>query len=144
MDSWKRRLGDTKGSVAKSLARAQRDLDFAALMSEDAEQCAAQGDPELMALGPTPAGQAKVRDMRLRLTHTGAIIDQFLMALHEAEHARGSTAGQGRSDPATIRNRLDIWVTAGLVMEIVSDAHEVRRCRQAVDETNAFARCGHR
>lgn len=105
-----RRVADSKGSVAKNIARAQRDLDFAALMSEDAERCQGTGVP-------SPAGERALRDGRLKLAHLGMWIDQILIAL-EAERA-GAEAGSREGARARLyRERIDVFTAAGLVKEI--------------------------
>ena len=120
-----RRPGDPKGSVGKNLARAQRDLDFAALMSEDVERCLTAAN-ELASSDPTPSGQGLLNDSRLRLAHLGAFIDQFMMVLHEEQQVRTSALDWRARQREATRRRLDTWVVAGLVKEITIEAHAAR------------------
>jgi hypothetical protein len=127
-----RRFGGAKGSVPKSLARAQRDIDFAALMSEEAELCANGPNEKTIISGASSAGQLTVLDGRLRLAHFGSILDQFIFTLEEDRGIRASLPRSFRSDVPSIRGRLDTWVMAGLVKELANDAFVARSFRQSM------------
>lgn len=117
-----RRLADSKGSVEKNLARVQRDLDFATLMTEQVEQCAGHAQP-------APAGDQLIRDGRLRLAHLGAWIDQFVMIM-AAEGAVEETDDRNSSRARAHRVRLDIFTAAGLIKETALIAWTARQRRE--------------
>lgn len=118
--SEERRLADSKGSVMKNLARAQRDLDFATLMTEQVELCTGCAHP-------SPAGNQVVRDERLRLAHLGAWIDQLMMLLY----VEAVWDDEEWPDPRihAHRERFDIFTAAGLIKEITLIAWTVREKR---------------
>lgn len=129
--SQERRLADSKGSVAKNLARAQRDLDFATLMAEQVEQAAGEASP-------SPAGNQIVQDGRLRLAHLGGWIDQLVMILH-AESTWESK--ENRTDPRLHlhQKRFDIFTAAGLIKETALVAWTVRKKREALTQAEPHA-----
>ncbi len=114
-----KRTADSKGSILRNLARAQRDLDFAALMSEDAERCVTQSAEA------SPAGAALINDGRLRLAHIGSWIEHFIMNREIA--ARSSVNGSADwLRERAYQDRLDTFTAAGLVKEIAILAHQMR------------------
>ncbi len=121
--SEERRLADSKGSVLKNLARAQRDLDFATLMTEQVELC-------MGCKRPSPAGNQVVRDERLRLAHLGTWIDQLMMLLY----VEAVWDDEEWPDPRihAHRERFDIFTAAGLIKEITLIAWTVHEKREVL------------
>ncbi|NYZ18001.1 hypothetical protein HL658_36150 [Azospirillum sp. RWY-5-1] len=120
--SRRRSFNDSKGGVIKNFARAQRDLDFAALMAEAAERCMADpaGDYKL-----APAGLKHFNDFRLRLAHMSSWIDQFLILITTEKQALPENDWK-KLELESVRRRLDIWTAAGHVKEAVGDAYRAR------------------
>ncbi|MGA1855399.1 hypothetical protein VH569_05370 [Azospirillum sp. 11R-A] len=120
--STRRSFNDSKGAVPKNFARAQRDLDFAAFMSEAAERCHS-GYSKFVDV--PPAGASHFKDFRLRLTHTASMIDQYLI-LAMATKEIPPESDWLKLEFEAMRSRLDIWTAAGLVKESVTDAFYAR------------------
>lgn len=134
--------------VERNFARAQRDIDFAALMSENAEaillsqseqqvstdEKAGKHDESMIA----PAGALNFRDYRLRLAHLGGWTDQFLIAVVGTISAPPLVVDWKDSERERLRQRFSIWNAAGLVKETVSDAFECRAKRSFIEGTSQY------
>jgi hypothetical protein len=118
---------NSSNAVVRNFARAQRDLDFAALMSEYAEKCFL-GTYEWLNI--PPAGYMHVRDHRLKLAHMASWMDQLLI-LARANFTRWpSEDSKTRRELDTLARRQTSWAAAGMVKEILTTAHEVRRLQK--------------
>jgi hypothetical protein len=141
----RRSFNDSKGSVSKNFARAQRDLDFAALMSEDAERCLIHARSSfktkaeiasIPALDVAPSGVKSLNDYRLRLANFGSWMDQFLLVAKVVYAKWPSQLDAGEQQTEEVRRRIDIWSALALVREAVSDAHSARLGQDECSDEN--------
>lgn len=137
--------GGNKGLVTKNFARAQRDLDFAALMSEEVERCIISDANEQSVpwkserpknkeddeLAVAPAGAKSLRDYRLRLAHLGGWLDLLLVISDGMYRSWPGSSGWKENELERIRRRFDIWTGLGLVKENIVDAFNARQAEES-------------
>lgn len=121
---------DPTGLVAKNFARAQRDLDFAALMSEEAERCLLGGSHTK---GVSPAGVRLFSDSRLRLAHLGGWLDQFMVLIKGEVDGLSGWHELFDGTQKGLRKRIDMWTAVGLAKEASIVAYRAREARSKVD-----------
>lgn len=97
-----------RGSVEKSYARAQRDLDFAATL----------GDVDLI-----DGIQPPIRDLQLRMVHMSGWMDLYLLTSDLDLMSGEAAAGRPL---VRLTYRRDIWAALGFVKEAVDDARRVK------------------
>ncbi len=114
-------------SISKNFARAQRDLDFATLMAEDAERVFSKGRGERdMAVSGTIRNFG---DFRSNLAQLGAWTEQYLIITDWASKTEATRIEWQDDELRTLRRRIGIWAAAGFVRAILMDAHEARSRR---------------
>lgn len=121
-----RRLGASRGVVGKNFARAQRDLDFAAWLSEfsyDKESASVEPDNSRKA-ALAPAGVFQVDDFRLQLTDMAGWMDQFLV-LSAGDNRRG-TSGSVSDGVSALQTRMLAWTAVGSAKAATVHAYQAR------------------
>ncbi len=109
---------DPRSSVSKNFARAQRDLDFAVLMSENIESILNK-----FTQPPAPAGIKSLMDFRLSLAHLGGWLDQFLIIAERLYVDFEVPSDWKTRETLSVRHRLDAWTAAGMAKEALIVAH---------------------
>ncbi len=112
-------LRTVKGDAVRNLARAQRDLDLAVMMNEEAEQVllGAFSDKNLPPES-SPTGAMYLEDFRFSLIHVSGWIDQFVSLMKRTAQGSSSLSIGWHSEETTaLRSRFDIWTAAGLVKD---------------------------
>ena len=122
-------IGFFRGSVERSFAQSQRDLDFAAYLSEVIET-------KIANVPSAPSGYGHLQDYRLRLAHMSGWMDMQLISLSAGEKY---LVAADREDIAVadIRQRKNIWAGIGLAKEALFTAHRVKLETQNVDASAA-------
>jgi hypothetical protein len=123
-------------SVSKNFARAQRDLDFAMLMAEDAERVLARSKDE-RSLAP-PAGVQNFKDFRLNLAQLAAWTDQYIIIADIVSKNGVSAIDWQDSELQTLRKRIGIWAAAGFVRQALTDAYEAMVARLALTAASKY------
>lgn len=134
----KQTLRSVKGDAVRNLARAQRDLDLAVLMNEEAEHLLRSGLTDAIGeASSSPEGASLLKDYRFSLVHFSAWLDQYLSILKRT--ARNSVwrgIDLQSEETASLRDRFDLWTAAGLIKEtemLASSARSASAKAKSVD-----------
>jgi len=118
-----------RGGVERSLAQAQRDIDFAALLSEIIEF-------QAIGIKSAPAGYGRLQDYRLRLAHVSTWIEMLLISGLGSLDSNATALDSNTKAIQGVRDRKDIWAGVGMAKETCYFAYLAQIAAEKLEKEN--------